>query len=121
MDVSTTAELSPSQRFYALEQLTDQAQAISFYADALQSYRQQTAEQLDAGQKAQAFEIYRALERQRNSLVETLRATRPFLLELEHPLAGTVETLAKQVAAFQLMTKDYSKLTAALRDRKSVV
>ena len=30
MDVSTTAELSPSQRFYALEQLTDQAQAISF-------------------------------------------------------------------------------------------
>lgn len=115
MDVSTTAELSPSQRFYALEQLTDQAQAISFYADALQSYRQQTAEQLDAGQKAQAFEIYRALERQRNSLAETLRATRPFLLELEHPLAGTVETLAKQVAAFQLMTKDYSKLTAALR------
>ena len=75
MDVSTTAELSPSQRFYALEQLTDQAQAISFYADALQSYRQQTAEQLDAGQKAQAFEIYRALERQRNFLVETLRAT----------------------------------------------
>lgn len=116
MDESTMTEQQPaSQRFYALEQLTDQAQTIRLYADALQVYRQQTAEQLEAGQKNQAFEIYRVLERQRNALVEVLCATRPFLLELEHPLAGPAEILAKQVAAFQLMTKDYSKLTATLK------
>lgn len=55
------------------------------------------------------------MEQQRNALVTLIHATRPFLLELEHPLAGTAEILAAQVAAFQLMTKDYSKLTAALK------
>lgn len=103
------------QRYFALEQLTDQAQTIKLYADALQVYRQQTAEQLDAGNKSQAFEIYKFLERQRNALVEQVRATRPFLLELEHPLAAAAEVLANQLAVFQLMTRDYSKLTAALK------
>ncbi len=115
MEETTTMEQQPvSQRFFALEQLEGQAQMIRLYADALQVYRRQTQEQLDAGRKDQAFEIYRVLERQRNALVEQVRSTRPFLLELEHPLAGTAEVLAKQVAAFQLMTKDYSKLTSAL-------
>ena len=110
-----TEEQSAPQRYFALEQLTDQAQTIKLYADALQVYRQQTAEQLDAGNKSQAFEIYKFLECQRNALVEQVRATRPFLLELEHPMAAAVETLANQLAAFQLMTRDYSKLTAALK------
>ncbi len=116
MEETTTMEQQPvSQRFFALEQLEGQAQMIRLYADALQVYRRQTQEQLDAGRKDQAFEIYRVLERQRNALVEQVRATRPFLLELEHPLAGTAEALAGQLAAFQLMTKDYGKLTSALK------
>ena len=65
-----TEEQSAPQRYFALEQLTDQAQTIKLYADALQVYRQQTAEQLDAGNKSQAFEIYKFLECQRNALVE---------------------------------------------------
>lgn len=116
MEETTTMEQQPvSQRFFALEQLEGQAQMIRLYADALQVYRRQTQEQLDAGRKDQAFEIYRVLERQRNVLVEQVCATRPFLLELEHPLAGTAEALAGQLAAFQLMTKDYGKLTSALK------
>lgn len=114
-ETTKTEEQSVPKRFYALEQLSDQAQIIKLYADALQVYRQQTAEQLDAGHRDQAFEIYKVLERQRNSLVEQVRAARPFLLELEHPLAATAEALANQLAVFQLMTKDYSKLTAALK------
>lgn len=111
----TTQQQSAPQRYFALDQLSDQAQTIELFADALRVYRQQVAEQLDAGQKAQGFEIYKVLERQRDALVEVLRSTRPFLLELEHPLAAAAENLAKQMASFQLMTKDYSKLTAALK------
>lgn len=81
-----------------------QAQTISLFADALPVYREQTGEKLDAEEKAQAFEIYKVLEQQRNALVTLIHATRPFLLELEHPLAGTAESLAAQVAAFQLMS-----------------
>ena len=106
---------SVPQRFYALEQLSDLAQTIRLIADALQVYREQVAQQLDAGEKAQAYEIYQVLERQRGALVELLRSTRPFLMELEHPLGASAEPLAAQVAAFQLMTKDYNKLTAALK------
>lgn len=108
-------EQSVPQRFYALEQLTDQAQTIRLIVDALQVYREQVAQQLDAGEKAQAYDIYQVLERQRDALVYLLRAARPLLLELEHPLGAAAETLANQVASFQLMTRDYSKLTAVLK------
>ena len=55
MEESTLTENQPvPQRFYALEQLTDQAQTIRLIADALQVYREQVAQQLDAGDKAQA-------------------------------------------------------------------
>ena len=89
-----------TQRFFSLEQLTDQAQTISLIADALPVYRAQTGEKLDAGEKAQAFEIYKVLEQQRDTLAALIHATRPFLLELEHPLADAAEVLATQVAAF---------------------
>ena len=75
------AERTGTQRFFALEQLTDQAQTISLIADALPVYREQTGEKLDAEEKAQAFEIYKVLEQQRNALVTLIHATRPFLLE----------------------------------------
>lgn len=112
---AAAAESAVPQRFFALEQLTDHAQTINLFADALSAYREQTEQQLQAGQKAQAYEIYRTLEQQRDKLVELIRGTRPFLLELEHPLAAAAEALAKQVADFQLMTPDYSKLTATLK------
>ena len=54
------------QRFYALEQLTDRAQTIRLIADALQVYRGQVAQQLDAGEQVQAYDIYQVLERQRD-------------------------------------------------------
>ncbi|MEY8233647.1 DUF6094 domain-containing protein [Oscillospiraceae bacterium 50-16] len=116
MEESTLTENQPvPQRFYALEQLTDQAQTIRLIADALQVYREQVAQQLDAGDKAQAYETFQILDRQRNTLVELIRSTRPFLMELEQPLSASVEALAAQLAAFQLMTRDYSKLTAVLK------
>ena len=72
-----------SQRFYILEQLGDISYTIQFTAEALQAYRTQIAEQLSEGKKAQAFEIYRLVERQRDYLVDQIRAARSFLLELE--------------------------------------
>ncbi len=116
MEESTmTQNQAVPQRFYALEQLTDRAQTIRLIADALQVYRGQVAQQLDAGEQAQAYDIYQVLERQRDTLAELLRSTRPFLMELEHPLAVSVGALAGQLSAFRLMTKDYSKLTAVLK------
>lgn len=64
MEESTMAEnQAVPQRFYALEQLTDQAQTILLIADALPVYREQVAQQLDAGEKAKAYDIYQVLER----------------------------------------------------------
>lgn len=112
---ATEQSAATSQRFYALEQLADRAQTIRLIVDALQVYREQIDQQLAEGEKAKAYDIYQVLERQRDALVELLRGVRPFLLELEHPLSAAVENLANQVAAFQLMTKDYSKLTAVIK------
>jgi len=103
-----------SQRFYTLEQLGDLSYTIQFTAEALQTYRKQTAELLSAGEKEQAFEIYRLMERQRDYLVGQIRATRPFLMELENPLAASAQKLAEQLSAFPLMTADYSGLTNVL-------
>lgn len=112
---ATEQPAATSQRFYALEQLADRAQTIRLIVDALQVYREQIDQQLAEGEKAKAYDIYQVLERQRDALVELLRSVRPFLLELEHPLSAAVENLANQVAAFQLMTRDYSKLTAVIK------
>jgi methylase of polypeptide subunit release factors len=102
-------------RFYALESLTDKAQTISLIADALGVYRGQMEELLAAGDKKQAYGIYQTIEHQRDVLVTLIRETRPFLLELEHPMSAAADTLARQVAAFHLMTKDYTKLVQALK------
>ena len=77
----------PSQRFYALEQLGELAGTITLISEGLQAYRAQVAGLLAGQKKAEAFELYRLLERQRTYLVEQIRATRPFLMELENPLA----------------------------------
>lgn len=103
-----------SQRFYILEQLGDLSYTIQLTADALQAYRKQIAEQLSEGKKEQAFEIYRLVERQRDYLAGQIRATRPFLMELENPLAASAQKLAEQLSAFPLMTADYTKLTDVL-------
>ena len=105
----------PSQRFYALEQLGELAGTITLISEGLQAYRAQVAGLLAGQKKAEAFELYRLLERQRTYLVEQIRATRPFLMELENPLAPAAQKLAEQLAAFPLMTADYSKLTEVLK------
>ena len=105
----------PSQRFYALEQLGELAGTITLISEGLQAYREQVAGLLAGQKKAEAFELYRLLERQRTYLVEQIRATRPFLMELENPLAPAAQKLAEQLAAFPLMTADYSKLTEVLK------
>ena len=94
----------PSQRFYALEQLGELAGTITLISEGLQAYRAQVAGLLAGQKKAEAFELYRLLERQRTYLVEQIRATRPFLMELENPLAPAAPKLAEQLAAFPLMT-----------------
>ena len=104
-----------SQRFYALEQLGELAGTITLISEGLQAYREQVAGLLAGQKKAEAFELYRLLERQRTYLVEQIRATRPFLMELENPLAPAAQKLAEQLAAFPLMTADYSKLTEVLK------
>lgn len=114
-DEEQAKEQGVSQRFYALEQLGELAYTINLMAEALQTYRSQIAEQLSTGNKAQAFEIYRLVERQRDYLVGQIRTTRPFLIELENPLAASAQKLAEQLSAFPLMTADYSKLTDVLK------
>lgn len=103
-----------SQRFYTLEQLGDLSYTIQFTAEALQTYRKQMADLLSEGKKEQAFEIYQLMERQRDYLVSQIRATRPFLMELESPLAVSAKKLAEQLSAFSLMAVD-SKLTDVLQ------
>lgn len=114
LDDEQTKRLGASQRFYTLEQLGDLAYTIQLTAEALQTYRTQMEELLSAGKQEQAFEIYRLMERQRDYLASQIRATRPFLMELENPLAVSVQKLAEQLSAFPLMTADYSKLTSVL-------
>lgn len=104
-----------SQRFYALEQLGDLSDTIILISEGLQSYREQIAKLLNDQKKADAFELYRLLERQRTYLVEQIRGTCSFLMELESPLTAAARNLAEQLAAFPLMTADYSKLTAVLK------
>ena len=82
----------PSQRFYALEQLGELAGTITLISEGLQAYRAQVAGLLAGQKKAEAFELYRLLERQRTYLVEQIRATRPFLMELENPLAPAAQS-----------------------------
>ena len=93
----------PSQRFYALEQLGELAGTITLISEGLQAYRAQVAGLLAGQKKAEAFELYRLLERQRTYLVEQIRATRPFLMELENPLAPAAQKLAEQLAALSLI------------------
>ena len=106
--------VSPPQRFYALEQLGDLAHMIRTAAQALQAYRNQVDQHLKDRKRAQAFEIYQQVEQQRNYLVSQLHATRPFLMELENPLAGAAQKLEIQLAAFPLMSRDYAALTDVL-------
>lgn len=110
-----------SQRFYALEQLGEHSYTISLIAEALQTYRQQIAKLLSSQKKAAAFETYQILEQQRNCLVEEIRATRPYLLELEHPLAAAAKELADQLQELPLMNADYKKLTQILKQFASVL
>ena len=58
----------PSQRFYALEQLGELAGTITLISEGLQAYRAQVAGLLAGQKKAEAFELYRLLERSNRSV-----------------------------------------------------
>ena len=104
-----------TQRFYALEQLGDLAYTIRTVSQAMQSWREQIDQQLKEEKREQAFAIYQQLEQQRNYLVRQIRGTRPFLIELENPLAPTAQILADQLAVFPLMmTMRLQSSTAAV-------
>ena len=102
------------QRFYALEQLSDLAYTIRTVSQAMQNWREQIDQLMKDGKREQAFGIYQQLEQQRNYLVEQIRATRPFLMELEAPLAHAAQKLADQLAVFPLMSRGYAGLTDVL-------
>ena len=104
-----------SRRFYALEQLGDHSYTISLVAESLKVYRAQITQLLNEQKKEAAFELYRLLEQQRNYLVGEIRATRPYLLELEHPLADVADNLATQLSEISLMNTDSSKLAQVLK------
>ena len=115
VDPQSLEETQGAQGYYAREQLSDLAKSINLFTDALAAYRAQVEQLLSSGKNEAAYEIFRVMEQERKSLVACLLETRPYLLELEHPLAGPAEVLSKQLASFQLMTKDYSKLTGVLK------
>ena len=102
------------QRFYTLEQLGGLAYTIRMVSQAMQSWREQIDQQMKEGKREQAFGIYQQLEQQRDYLVEQIRRTRPFLMELDDPLASASQKLAEQLAAFPLMSKGYAGLTDVL-------
>ena len=102
------------QRFYTLEQLGGLAYTIRMVSQAMQSWREQIDQQMKEGKREQAFGIYQQLEQQRDYLVEQIRRTRPFLMELDDPLASAAQKLAEQLAAFPLMSKGYAGLTDVL-------
>lgn len=105
-----------SKRFYALEQLGDHSYTISLVAESFKVYRTQIAQLLNEQKKEAAFEIYRLLEQQRNYLVGEIRATRPYLLELEHPMADAAQNLSEQLSQISLMNTDASKLAQVLKN-----
>lgn len=115
MDTNENHAAEPAEpHFYALEQLADLAHSIRMTAQTLPGSREQMGALLNEGKKAEAFGLYQSLEYQRGLLAGFLRDTRPLLMELEHPLVQAVEPLAQELDAFQLMTPDYTKLTAVL-------
>ena len=113
---STLGQNEPvSQRFYALEQLSELSSTISLAADIMQTHRDQLAERMISKKKEEAFEIYRLLENQRDYLASQIRAARPLLMELESPLADSAKLLAEQLSALPLMMNDYAKVTEILK------
>ena len=107
----------PSQRFYALEQLGELAGTITLISEGLQAYRAQVAGLLAGQKKAEAFELYRLLERQRTYLVEQIRATRPFLMELENPLAADYSKLTEVLKRFADALPDHQTTDASIIGR----
>ena len=87
VDAQGLEETQGTQRYYALEQLSDLAKSINLFTDALAAYRAQVEQLFSSGQKDAAYEIFRVMEQERKTLVTSLLETRPYLLELEHPLA----------------------------------
>lgn len=102
------------KRFYVLEQLEDAAQSMGLIADVLPIYRQKVAELLPTD-KQRAQNIFDQLTAERDNLTRQLRAIRPYLVEVEEiPLAEAAGALAAQLATFNLLTPDYTKLSAVL-------
>ena len=115
MDTNENASAGQAEpRFYTLECLADLAQNIRMTVQALPGCREHMGALLEEGKKTQAFALYQNLDHQRKLLVRSVRAARPLLLELEHPLAEAVEPLVQELEAFQLMTPDYTRLAAVL-------
>lgn len=102
------------KRFYALEQLETAAQSMELIADVLPIYRQKVAEFLPID-KLRAKSIFDQLTAERDNLVRSLRAIRPYLMEAgDVPLAEAAQVLGDQLAAFNLLTPDYTKLSSVL-------
>ena len=102
------------KRFYALEQLEDIVQSMGLIADVLPIYRQKVAELLPID-KRRAKSIFDQLSAERDNLVRALRIIRPYLMEIDElPMAEAAEALGEQLAAFNLLTPDYTKLSTVL-------
>lgn len=102
------------ERYYVLEQLENAAQTVELITDALPIYREQVAQLLPKS-KAEAQKVFAILTSEREKLVQIIRRLPPYLQEAGEPaLAQGAETLAGQLAAFNLLTPDYAKLAAAL-------
>lgn len=101
-------------RYYALEVLEEHRRTLAALADLLPVYR----ERLDAymaEDKAKAKDIYDLITKERDRLASLLGETRLALLEIgEEKLAGVAATLRPQLAAFPVMTKDYTQLSEIL-------
>lgn len=100
--------------FYVLDQLSSLKTGISALADIMATHRARVDKHL-ASDQAKAFDYYQMLQKAQVKLTDALAQCCLCLYEIgEDPLAVSAGQLAEQVKTFNLMTRDYSTLSAAL-------
>jgi len=107
--------LPENQTYYALDALTTRQKRITELAGTVSSSRAKIDKHLK-NDKTVAQEYYRILQKDRERLVEDIRDCRLYLSEIgEDNLSAYANNLALQLAAFNLMTPDYSVLVSVLK------
>lgn len=113
---SESAGREPDYRdHYAIKKVTEGVGAIHSAVDVLPLYRNGLDYFLPTDKK-QAWQFYQQIEKELAALSAAIGEMRLPLLELDQTrLAAMAGALSTQMASFEIMTPDYSKLTAVLK------